>query len=163
MSKQYIAFFGTGKTTWCKSHLNWVDFDISYYNFLDQKAINKLLYFYLRWDYNLLIGLGQFSAQLFMQYATTLPKIGFFRSIDINIIIPPAEMREEMIARIRHRSAESEEADAIVRMYDAAWTAIDKMPFDTKVYLKPGQYLSDIIDENGEYKPGIEVIYGNKQ
>ena len=160
MGKQYIVFFGIGKTTWCKSHLNWADLDISYYMLPEQKAIIKLLYFYLRWDYNLLIGAGQYSAPIISQYAAAPNKIGYFRPMSINIILPCPEMKNEIVNRIKNRTADMTEVNDICRMYDFSWKAIDAMPFDTKVYLKPGQYLSDIIDENGEYKSGVEVIYG---
>lgn len=165
MSKQYIAFFGLGKTTWCKSHLNWVDLDISFYNmFLDGKTLQKVLYYFMNWDYNLLIGGASPSAvDIILKYKYTKFPWQFNKELDtfkINIILPSREMKQEIIERLQARGR-AEEVGWIINEYDRNWEVLDNAKFDTKVYLKPGQYLSDIIDENGEYKPGVEVIYGN--
>lgn len=167
MSKQYIVFFGCGKTTFCKTHLNWVELDIGWYEpFRDFEAVSSLLYFYPRWGYNLLIGGGANTLQFLDRHAhhsyNNMPWIRpNFVPIKTNIIIPSPEMKQEILERIKNRSC-ARDAEYIMSVYDKEWEALDKAQFDTKVYLKPGQYLSDIIDENGEYKPGIEVIYGNK-
>jgi len=164
MSKQYIVFTGVGKTTFCKSHLNWVDLDVGWYNPIkDRDAVSNMLYFYPRWDYNILIaGTSEVLEFIkFHQNNTILNR--FFRPnyvpIKINIIIPSKDMKEEMLARIAGRGCERD-TNYLTSVYDKNWQALDNAKFDTKVYLKPGQYLSDIIDENGEYKLGVEVIYG---
>jgi len=163
MSKQYIVFTGCGKTTWCKSHLNWVDLDIGWYHAeFDSHAVSNMFYFFPRWDYNLLIA-GAEETLKFVQYH----KNNFrnllrpnFVPIKVNIIIPSPEMKDEILARIAGRGCEGD-VRYLTSVYDQNWKALDNYKdFDTKVYLKPGQYLSDIIDENGEYKPGIDIIYG---
>ena len=164
MSKQYIVFSAIGKTTWCKSHLNWVDLDIGWFNiYSDSHAVSNLFYFYPRWDYNCLIA-GTEETIKFIDYHKNnwknLVRPNFI-PLKVNIILPGKDMKEEMIARIASRGCEGD-TRYLTSVYDKNWKALDEYQnFDTKVYLKPGQYLSDIIDENGEYKPGIDVIYGH--
>lgn len=162
MSKQFVAFFGLGKTTWCKTHLNWIDLDVSWYGIKELRAVQYLLYFYSRWDYNMLLGVGAISAMAVTEYLNMSnsehPKQPYW-PIELNVIIPGKDMKEEILDRIKARGNNSE-YQSIAAMYDMSWRAADNLPFKTKVYLKPGQYLSDIIDENGEYKEGIEVLYG---
>ena len=164
MSKVYIAFFGCGKTTFCKKHVNWVDLDISFYvPFRDQKALHNLLYFYLKWDYNLLLCSSP-SGNRILQTYLSLPENSWQKqTFPINVILPSPEMKDEILQRVMNRSgAIGSEINFITSTYDTTWQALDTMPFDTKVYLKPGQYVSDIIDDEGNYKPNVEIIYPNK-
>ncbi|MBP5470288.1 MAG: hypothetical protein J6Z11_13700 [Candidatus Riflebacteria bacterium] len=163
MSKQYIVFTGIGKTTFCKTHLNWVDLDIGWWENImqDAHAVSNLFYFYPRWGYNILIA-GTRSALRYISYhkANVLMKLmPNFVPLKVNIIIPCPEMKAEILERIASRGC-AQDLKYLTNAYDQNWEALDNAPFDTKVYLKPGQYLSDIIDENGEYKPGIDIIYG---
>lgn len=164
-SKQYIVFTGCGKTYFCKHNLNWVDLDIGWWDtFKDANAASNLFYFYPRWDYNVLIA-GTLEVTKFIAYhkANTLNLLRpNFVPLKVNIILPGYDMKEEIRQRIESRGCPGD-VRYLMGVYDRNYQAVDSMPFDTKVYLKPGQYLSDIIDEKGEYKPGIEVIYGNKQ
>jgi len=164
-SKQYIVFTGVGKTTFCKSHLNWVDLDIGWYNPMrDRDAVSNMFYFYPRWGYNCLIA-GTAESLDFIKYHQNNQIFNkFFRPnfvpLKINIILPGPEMKQEILTRIAGRGCDKD-TNYLTGVYDKNWYALDQAKFDTKVYLKPGQYLSDIIDENGEYKPGVDVIYGH--
>ena len=83
-----------------------------------------------------------------------------YQPVKYNIIIPAPEIKDEILTRIKNRSC-ARDYEYISSIYDKEWEALNNAQFDTKVYLKSGQYLSDIIDENGEYKEGVEVIYGH--
>ena len=166
MSKQYIVFTGVGKTTWCKSHLNWVDLDVGWYDPVkDRNAVGNMFYFYPRWGYNCLIaGTAEVLEFIKFHQKNELVNRVFrpnFVPLSINIILPSKEMKAEILDRIASRGC-AQDLRYLTQVYDKNWEALDAANFDTKVYLKPGQYLSDIIDETGEYKPGVEVIYGNK-
>ena len=111
-------------------------------------TLTMLIKFFSR-DRNLLIGGGIKSLEVLKK----------FKDFEYNIILPILEMKDEIIERAAVRDGPIT-SKYLTKVYDEEWQALDNAPFDTKVYLKPGQYLSDIIDENGEYKPGIDVIYG---
>ena len=163
-SKQYIVFSAIGKTTWCKSHLNWVDIDIGWYNpVTDTHAVSNMLYFYPRWDYNILIAGTAEALQMIIAHQHNFKNLlrPNYIPLKINIILPSKEMKDEMIARIAGRGCAGD-TKYLTSVYDKNWTALDQAKFDTKVYLKPGQYLSDILDDDGNYKEGVEVIYPNE-
>ena len=150
MSKIFLVFFCCGKSTFCRKNPNpWNEIDLAMFKAHKNPDILTMLIKFFSRDRNLLIGGGIKSLEVVKK----------FKDFEYNIILPVLEMKDEIIERAAVRDGPIT-SKYLTKVYDEEWEALDKAPFNTKVYLKPGQYLSDIIDENGEYKPGIDVIYG---
>jgi len=134
----YCVFPGCGKTTYCKNHLNWVDID--YFPF---KASREVMVNYIKHclqnNYNLLI-----SAEI--NTLNLLKEVG----IEINIVMPSRNMKEEMLERFKKRDEELNDLRHwtwIQHDYDSFYEKVDLFTdYDSKVYLRPGEFISNILD-----------------
>ena len=152
MGKIYIATSGCGKTYFCKHNLNWIDLD--YYLFdtaiKNEAAFLKFFGFYNFWDYNIF---------------TNNPKaINWLQQWNVKIdayILPTADMKSEMIERLRDRKDKEDKSgsyfEEFSKKFDAELAIIKRLDCP-KIYLKPGQYITDVLDSAGNIKPGVKVI-----
>lgn len=150
MSKIIVAVSGTGKTYFVKHNLNWVDFDGYYFDYLiHSKEGEKKITEYIEWcDYNIITGSRRLT-----RYKKLKDKIAY-------VILPSEEMRVEILKRVVDRDTIDLNywASFYIQNYEKVIQDYKDLPFP-KIYLKPGQYVSDVIDENGDVKEGVEVVY----
>ena len=75
-------------------------------------------------------------------------------------------MKEEIIKRVKGRDInqplESGWTNGWImkldREWDSLWDRFNNLPYP-KIYLKSGQYISDVIDEYGNPKKDVEIVY----
>ena len=143
--KLIIAFSGCGKTYYCKHTLNWLDLDD--FIFHDSATLTNLENLLNWYKYNILTN----SIKIAWKLTNTPLKISY-------VILPTLDMKNEIISRIKKRDTQNSYYWALLEK-DWKFKIADFMSIDApKIYLKPGQYVSDVIDENGNAKPGVEVI-----
>ena len=147
MPKIYFAFSNTGKTYFCKHNPGWIDLD--WYVF--SKAINskelliEAVKYYKYYGFNIFIS---YSGQYL-----TLKSAGI--NID-GIILPTVDLKEEYINRVQERSrtlhnTQDGFAQVYPQYFDSEQRTIQGIP-GNKIYLKSGQYISDILDSEGNIK-----------
>mgnify|MGYP003296197857 CR=1 FL=1 len=145
----YLGFPGIGKTYFCKHNPGWFDFDLE--SFMESngtipqgssiKIIEKMIINYTKYGY-----------KIFMSASATLFPIFASKKFNFILILPEdtKEMREDIIKRVTKRYSESDNFNELLeKIYDNIYIPIKNMAeyFNFKiVYLKPGEYLQDIID-----------------
>ena len=67
-------------------------------------------------------------------------------------------MKDEILKRIIERDDNLRWSEKLSIRWDIIWSTFNSLPCP-KIYLKPGQYISDVIDANGNPKEGIEIVY----
>lgn len=137
--KIYCAFTGTGKTYFCQHHNGWVDIDEEPFVRLGLQAQSMMMFFdrYTHYGYKI------------MTCATpyVLHSLAASKQFEIIIILPSAEMKQEILDRIKERG-DATWAEQLTKLYDNFYTYVDKYPYALKkIYLQPGQYISDVIGE----------------
>ena len=107
---------------------------------------------------NAVMNISDLSLEFLTQYNLKL----YF---DIKIILPEdtAEMKQEILERVSLRPDHNTQFINYAEVnYDTLYALADALDYP-KIYLKPGQHLTDIIDENGKPKSGVIVIYPEKK
>ena len=144
-----IAGSGCGKTYFTKHSLNWLDLDTCVFDkFFSEEHVEDKIKLYLNYYHYNIITNNVFFA------------LRFCNDKDINIkyvIIPSLEMKKEILNRIKSRDGLSDWLYVYNSTYESEINKLESLSLP-KIYLKPGQYISDVIDENGDAKPGVEVI-----
>lgn len=140
--KVILAFSGCGKTYFCKHSVNWIDIDYyvfsSFYNSKMFENLNTITDWY---KYNVFLNRPICLEDVVIDY----------------VILPSIDMRDEIIARISERDENPFWPEKLKLNWTSIWASFNDLTYP-KIYLKPGQYISDVIDENGNVKPGVEVI-----
>ena len=155
-NKLYLCLFGCGKTYFCKQSAKWLDFDVGTREkpLASPSLLNVSLHKQTIDTPNAVMNISDLSLDLLIQYNLKL----YF---DIKIILPEntTEMKQEILERVSlrpdHDTAFIDYAEA---NYDSIYALADTLEYP-KIYLKSGQYLADIIDEDGKPKPGVIIIY----
>lgn len=140
--KVILAFSGCGKTYFCKHNVNWID--IEYYvfsSFYHSKLFENLSTLTDWYKYNVFLNTPIYLKDVVIDY----------------IILPSIDMRDEIIARLSERDENLFWPEKLKRCWASIWASFNNLTYP-KIYLKPGQYVSDVIDEKGNVKPGVEVI-----
>ena len=66
---------------------------------------------------------------------------------EVIIVLPPKEMKEEILQRVYNRG-DTEWYPYLKQIYDTFYQNTISFPINaTKIWLKPGQYIEDIIKE----------------
>ena len=82
---------------------------------------------------------------------------------ELTLILPSPEMKAEILERADHKQTEYDEwPEVYSEIYDTFWNMVNNTHYP-RIYLQPGTYVSDIIDDNGDIKEGVEVIVPNKE
>ena len=145
MSKIYLATSGTGKTYFCQHNLGWIDLDgWLFWNKLSDKMNEdlfiKMISFYQYSGYNILISSVQ-TAQYLVK-----------NNIQIDgYIIPANETKNEIFNRLINRDPHNHWSYVYMTLLDKDIAQLIQLP-GPKFYLKSGQYVSDIIDGDGNIK-----------
>ena len=151
MGKIIAAPSGTGKTYFVKHTLNWIDldsyvFDDFIHSIKGREKIAELLNWF---DYNVITN----SAS-----ALKNPDI---KNNVAYVVLPSDEMKMEILERVLKRDLNNKGSADWSTLYQKEYEKLimwfKSLPFP-KIYLKPGQYVSDVIDKDGNPKPGVEVI-----
>ena len=136
----YCAFTGTGKTYFCQHHAGWADIDEE--TAVKIRANPDLVEFtisnYIRYGYRIITNATPYVM-------TGLKK--HLEKYELIIILPPPEMKEELLQRVKDRG-DIEWYPYLSRIYDDFYQAT--INFDIpgqRIWLKPGQYLEDIIKQ----------------
>ena len=139
MPQVYIAMSGSGKSTLCRNNSNCLDMPVltSAYDMSRLVKNNAESVF----------------VNPFPSFELRLKK----QEIDPIVILPSPEMKDELLARIQAREPNTEWLDKYAEIYDNCYTRLSECSF-RRIYLQPGQYLSDIFDESGKLKSDIEII-----
>ena len=133
MSKVYVALSGCGKSEFCQVHEGWIDFDQKTYNEYKQKGTSFE---------NLKIMSNPFlNFEECFKAENTIPIL----------IMPGTDMKEEILRRVYERNPQDPWALEYRRIYDKFYADLNSRDLE-KIYLQPGQYIDDIIDENGDLK-----------
>ena len=153
VGKIIIAFSGCGKTYFCKHNLNWMDIDyyVFYAFYNDVKYSNNLNTITNWYNYNVFL-----NAPIHLKAST---KVDY-------VIIPLKTMKEEIIKRVKERDINQPLESGwtngwimrLEREWNNLWDRFNALPYP-KIYLKPGQYISDVIDEYGNLKKDVEIVY----
>jgi hypothetical protein len=103
---------------------------------------------------NILLNVSPNTASLTERYPEVLDLLDFV------VVLPEkgAKMKKEIFKRCENRTDHDEwfTNTYLPQNYDAMWKLANEMPFP-KIYLKPGQYLTDILNKDGSLKPGVEL------
>lgn len=151
----YLAFTGLGKTTFCKNNPSWFDFDLESFsskeggiNCNNIELIKKMIDNYTKYGYNIL-----------MSAVTALIPIFASMHYEFTVFLPEdtPEMREEILKRItgRYENFKDTFPDVLKNNYDLIYYGIKQMAEYFKFpiyYLKPNEYLSDILPKIIESK-----------
>lgn len=151
MGKIIAAPSGTGKTYFVKHTLNWIDLDSYVFEgFINSIKGREKIAELLNWfDYNIITN-----------------NVSALKNPDVKnnvayVILPSDEMKIEILERVSKRDLDNKESTDWSILYKNDYEKLimrfKYLPFP-KIYLKPGQYVSDVIDEKGNAKSGIEVI-----
>lgn len=139
----YCAFTGTGKTYFCQHHAGWADIDEE--TAVKIRANPDLIGFtidnYVRYGYRIITNATPY---VFSGLISRLDKY------ELVIVLPPPEMKEELLQRVWNRG-DTEWYPYLKNIYDNFYQAtIDFKIEGKRVWLKPGQYLEDIIKQEEE-------------
>ena len=82
---------------------------------------------------------------------------------DLTLILPVPEMKAEILERAYNKKDEHDDwPDIYAEIYDTCWNDVNNTHYP-RIYLQPGTYVSDVIDDNGDIRDGVEVIVPNKE
>ena len=139
MTKIYIASCGTGKTWFCQHNAGWIDLDSYLLKYVsnDMQFLIKAIKYYRYWGYNILTNASAVKALL---------EAGIH--ID-GIIIPSPQMNDEILNRLKQRQ------DGDFWKYNQLPSICEFSPEVPTIRLKPGQYISDVLDSEGNIKNGV--------
>jgi len=144
MSKIYVATSGTGKTDFCKTHLNWVDLDWALAEYFPgpfaETIFSRIVLYYKAHGYNIMIN----------NFRATNALVRFKIPVDC-IIMPKPEIKDEIINRLSERDQNSTWATEYSQIFDTEMEALNQVDCQ-KIYLESGQYVSDIINADGSLK-----------
>ena len=138
--KIYCAFTGTGKTYFCQHHAGWADIDeetavkINANPALVEFAISN----YIHYGYRIVTNATPYV------FSGLRPHLDKYELV---IILPPPEMKEELLQRVFDRG-DVEWYPYLKSIYDNFYQATINFEIEGKrIWLKPGQYLEDIIKQ----------------
>ena len=135
----YLAFTGLGKTTYCKTHVGWIDLDEEF--FLRTKTISFMpiaVKCYFQYGYKILS-----NASL----KTILALRG---ECNLTIILPEntPEAKEFILNNVANRGYGKKYANWLKDFYDQCYKSVLMIlkPEDKVIYLKAGEYISKYLD-----------------
>ena len=136
----YCAFTGTGKTYFCQHHAGWADIDEE--TAVKIQAPPELVEFaisnYIRYGYKIVTNATPYVFSGLMKHID---------KYDLVIILPPSEMKEELLQRVYDRG-DTEWYPYLRSIYDDFYTSTINYPVEgRKIWLKPGQYAGEIIEQ----------------
>lgn len=139
----FAVFFGCGKTSLCKRAPNCVDADDKI--FAEHDAIPLLIedaVWKVRNDYVVFL-------------SATQPILDELhrRNLNIRLIMPSPEMKDEIIKRVEKRTTDPTFSQLFAEYYDQFYSIVNYPYITTIDYLQPGQYLSDVIVDISNRKP----------
>ena len=147
VGKLVIAFSGCGKTYFCKHNPNWLDLDVYIFkSFLNDADFAFNLSNILTW----------YKYNVFLNDTTYYYKLDNLKAD--YVILPERTMKNEIINRLIKRDSINDWIKLLIEDWDGIWNNYNNLPVP-KIYLKPGQYISDIMDANGNIKENVQIVY----
>lgn len=147
-NKLYICLFGSGKTYFCQKYPEWVDFDVGCVGFAASNAVYQN--YLSKLPANIVLNVSQRAVHLVTNYQ--LAEVS-----RIIVVLPEKEMKQEIINRCLNRPDHDKWFESyLVQNYDKVYEMAESLPFP-KIYLKSGQFLTDIINRDGTVKRGIKI------
>ena len=138
----FCVYNALGKTYFCQHHLKWADIDEEFFHIT--RAPNLLIALQYRlytiYGYHIVTNASPYVMQ-------SLANNEEFEPI---LILPSEEMKEEIIQRIRDRG-DDDWANYLNEIYDDHLGKVLQTPYK-KIFLTSGQYLEDVLNEDGSLK-----------
>ena len=126
MTKVYVALSGCGKSEFCQTHEGWIDFDQKTYIEYKQKGISFE------------------NLQIISNPFDNFEDCFKAENITPVLILPGEGMKEEILQRVYERDPKDPWVTKYAQIYDRWYVDLNSRNLE-KIYLQPGQYISDII------------------
>lgn len=136
----YCVQSGIGKTYFCQHNPGWVDIDTEFLwrnRIFSAQTLTAFIDSYIRSGYKILLS-GDPS-----NLHTIVP----LNRYNIILIRATQDMKDELLARVKSRPESQQWAREYDFMYNGWMQDFDQWQIK-QIYIKPGQYLSDILGDN---------------